>query len=123
MQVRQIISQIGILFICFLTTSCATTQSRYVMLDHPYPARAEDCNIEVFRNGNPDKEFMKISRLDVHMEKTHFIQSGLGSALPELKKQACLSGADGIIEVQEHSSGYIETNMYHVTAIGIKYKK
>jgi hypothetical protein len=123
MHVRQRIFPIGILLIGLLTTSCATTQSRYVMLGQSYPARAEDCDLEVLRNGNPDKEFIKISRVDVHMEKTHFIQSGLESALPELKKQACLSGADAIIEIQERSSSHIETQIYHVTATGIKYKQ
>lgn len=120
---RQVVYPIGILFVSMLTTSCATTQSRYVMLGQPYSARAEDCNVEVFRNGSPSKEFIKISRLDVHMEKTHFIKSGFEGALPELKKQACLSGSDAIIDIQERSSSYIETKSYHVTATGIKYKE
>jgi len=120
---RQGIYPGGILLVSLLITSCATTQSRYVMLGQTYPARVEDCSIEIFRTGGPSKEFIKISRLDVHLEKTHFIQSGFDTALPELKKQACLSGADAIIEVQEQSSSHIETRIYHVTATGIRYKQ
>jgi hypothetical protein len=63
-----------------------------------------------------------LPRLDVHLEKTHFISSDFESALPELRKQACLSGADAIIEIQEQSTGYLEMRSYHVTATGIKYK-
>ena len=120
---RQVIYPLGLLLVGLLTTSCATTQSRYVMLGQTYLTRAEDCPIEVFRTGDPGKEFTKISRLDVHLEKTHFIQSGFEEALPALKKQACLSGADAIIDVQERSSSHIETKIYHVTATGVKYKQ
>ena len=43
--------------------------------------------------------------------------------LPELKKQACLSGADAIAEIQERSTRHIENRGYHVTATGIKFKE
>jgi hypothetical protein len=44
----------------------------------------------------------------VHIEKTHFLDSGIEEALPELKKQACLSGADTIIRFQERRGAYLE---------------
>jgi len=72
--------------------------------------------------GAPGKEFVRISRVDVHLEKSAFIASAFEDALPELKKQACLSGADAIIEIREQSSSILETRAYHVTATGIKYK-
>ena len=120
---RQGIYPVGILLVSLLMVSCATTQSRHVLLGQTYPARAEDCRIEIFKGGGPSREFIKISRLDVHIEKTHFIQSGFETALPELKKQACLSGADAMIDVQEQFSSHMETRIYHVTATGIKYKQ
>lgn len=55
--------------------------------------------------------FLRISRLDVHKEKTHFIGSSLEQALPELKTQACLSVADAVIEIKEHSSTLGETKI------------
>ena len=109
------------MLLSLLIASCATSQSRYVMLGEAYPPRSPDCNVEIFRTGNPSKKFVKISRLDVHLEKTLFLSSTFESALPELKKQACLSGADAVIEIQERSSGVGETRIYHVTATGIKY--
>ncbi|MFN2645839.1 MAG: hypothetical protein ABR570_12660 [Burkholderiales bacterium] len=58
------------------------------------------------------------------MESTHFIKPDFESALPELKKQACLSGADAIIEVQETSTQFrVENHSYHVTATGIKFRE
>jgi hypothetical protein len=92
------------------------------MLGQPYPSRPEDCEVEVYKTEKPNREFIKISRLDAHKEKTHFIGSSLEGVLPELKKQACLSGADAIIDILERSSWVGETRVYHVTATGIKYK-
>ena len=115
------IRSIVILLVVILITSCATTQSRYSMLAQSYPSRAEDCKVDIFKTGSPVKKFIKISRLDVHLEKSHFVRSNFEDALPELKKQACKSGADAIIDVQERSSMVGETKIYHVTATGIKY--
>lgn len=106
---------------CLLIASCATTQSRYSMLGPAYSSREVNCDIAIFRTGTPNRAFIKISRLDVHMEKTHFLSSDFESALPELKKQACLSGADAVIEIQEQTRQYLENRSYHVTATGIKY--
>lgn len=118
---RRIICLFVILLVGVLITSCSSTQTRYVMLDETYPSRSEDCDIDVFRTDRPSIEFVKISRVDVHVEKTYFMKSGFEDALPDLKKQACRSGADAIIVVQERSSEVGETYIYHVTATGIKY--
>jgi hypothetical protein len=108
------------LFTLFIV-SCATTQSRYVPLGKTYSSKAEGAIVEVFHTGLPEKAFVRIARLDVHLEKTGFIRPNFNEALPELKKQARLSGADAIIEIQERSSMRDETGIYHITAIGIKY--
>ena len=41
--------------------------------------------------------------------------------MPELLKQARLSGADAIINIQERKSALNESRSLHVTATGIKY--
>jgi hypothetical protein len=51
----------------------------------------------------------------VHIEKTHFLSSDLDEAMPELKKQACLSGVDAIAQIQERRGAYLETKSYYVT--------
>jgi len=93
------------------------------MLGQAYPSRGEECNIDIFRTGNPSKKFIQISRLDVHLEKSFFAALDFDNALPDLKRQACLSGADGVVDIQERSSEIGETRVYHVTATGIKYQE
>jgi hypothetical protein len=91
------------------------------MLGQTYPPKPESYEVQVFSGTAPARPFVRISRLDVHLEKTHFIGSSLEDALPELKKQARLSGADAIIEIRESSSMVVETKIYHVTATGIRF--
>jgi hypothetical protein len=105
----------------FLAVSCATSRSRYVPLGKVYPPKPEEYPVEVFKTGLPPRVFEKISRLDVHLEKAFFVGSSLETALPELKRQARLSGADAIIDIRETSSMVGETKIYHVTATGIRY--
>ena len=110
-------------FAALFVVSCVSTQSRYIALGAKYPSRSEDCSVEIFRHGSPQKPFERISRLDYHVEKTGFVNSDFDSAQPELEKQACLSGADAIIEIHERRTSHIENRGYHVTATGIKYQK
>src|SRR5262245_54523570 len=95
-------------------------QGHFVAIDQPYPARPLDCVVEIFWQGPPSRPFKKIARLDVHIEETFFGSPGFQDALPEIKKQACRSGADGVIDLKESRSRVVEAEVYHVTAIGIK---
>jgi len=101
--------------------SCATSQSRHSMLGQSFPPKPEGSAVRVFRGTAPVRPFVRISRLDVHLERTSFVGSSLEDALPELIRQARLSGADAITEVRELSSMVGETKIYHVTATGIRY--
>ena len=103
------------------TGGCASTLRRHEFLGPSFPARAADAPVEVFKTDPPTRAFIKIARLDVHLEKTGFVTSNLDNALPELKKQARAAGADAIIEITETRSQHLETMMYHVTAYGIRY--
>jgi len=118
---RRAIYTVWFLIIGLLITACATTQSRYAPLDRTYPSLPEEYNVEVYRTGSPEKPYVRVSRLDVHLEKTHFLGSDFEDALPDLKRQARLSGAHAIIDVQERNSMVGETRIYHVTATGIRY--
>ncbi len=101
--------------------ACATTQSRFVPRGKTYAAIPDTQDVEVFVSGEPGRPFERVSRLDVHLEKTHFMKGSLEEAMPELKRQARLSGAEAIVEIRELRSGVGETNIYHVTATGIRY--
>jgi len=113
---RRVILAVGLL------AGCASTQSRYVLLGPAYPPMPDAAEVQVFRGDPPDRPFLRVSRLDVHLEKTHFIGSTLEDALPELMRQARLSGAEAIIEIREQRSQVGETKIYHVTAVGIRYR-
>ena len=95
------------------------------MLVPTHAPKSPDCEVEVFQAEYPSREFVKIARIDVHIERTYYIRSNLEDVLPELKKQACESGADAIVEIKERSSNInlSETHIYHVTATGIKYQQ
>jgi hypothetical protein len=93
------------------------------MLGSAQSRRSEDCDVQVFRYGAPQHEFTRVSRIDVHIERTFFMQPTFGEALPELRRQACLSGADAIIEIEERQSAIVENRSYHVTAVGVKYRQ
>jgi hypothetical protein len=92
------------------------------MLGDSFPPKPEGYNVQIFHDELPQRPFSKISRLDVHLEKTHLIGSSfLNETLPELEKQARLSGADAIIEIRGINSSVGETKIFHVSAIGIRY--
>lgn len=110
------------LILVVLCSACASTQSRFAPLGGAaYPAKAADTEIELFMQKLPSRAFMRIARLDVHLEKTGFVTSSLQDATPELKKQARLAGGDAIIDIREQRSSVGETRIYHVIATAIRY--
>lgn len=100
---------------------CASTIGRYAFLDQSYPERPADAPVETFATGEPSRPYIRVARLDAHLEKTGFMESSLAEALPELKRQARRAGCDAIIEISERRSEILETRVYHVTAIGVRY--
>jgi hypothetical protein len=100
---------------------CASTTGHYDFLDKSYPALPADAPIEAFETGEPSRPYVRVARLDAHLEKTGFAMSSLAEALPELERQARRAGCDAIIEITERRSEILETRVYHVTAVGIRY--
>jgi hypothetical protein len=103
-------------------SGCATTAGNYRSLNGHYPARPADCQVDIFRDQPPARPYMAISRLNVHLEKTFFMPSDFASARSELQRQACLSGADAVIDIEEENSSYLETRIYNLSATGIHYQ-
>ena len=110
--------KVTLLLIILTITACSTTQSRFVPLGSAQSPKPEDHPVQIFREKEPDRPF---TRIDVHLEKTHFISSDFADALPKLRKEARLSGADAVIDIKERKSSVGETQIYHVTATGIKF--
>ena len=102
-------------------SACSAHQARHAWLGPEYPPWPPGHPVEVFQDGLPTRPFVRVSRLDVHIEKGDFRKASLQQVLPELLKQARLSGADAVIEIQERRTWVIGSPVYHVTAIGIRY--
>ncbi len=100
---------------------CVSTTGRYDFLEQSYPPRPIDAPIEAFLTGEPSRPHIRVARLDAHIEKTGFVKSSLAEALPELKRQARRAGCDAIVEISERRSEILETRVYHVTAVGVRY--
>ena len=112
-----------VLTLAVLLAGCATVnRGRFTPLGQAYPPRGEGCAVEIFHDRRPPREFVPIARIDVHIEWSAWFQPRLDDAEPELRKQACLAGADAVIDIDERTGSHIETKRYHVIATGIKYR-
>jgi hypothetical protein len=101
-----------LVIIVFNLSSCGTLQSS---------VRPSSCSVEILKNELPQREFIRVARLDVHKERTFFVKSTLDDVVEELKSSACEKNADAIIEIDERSTQRFEVNQYHVSATAIKY--
>jgi hypothetical protein len=59
-----------------------------------YPAKAADCEIQVFSSAVPDRPYEEVGIVEGEGE---FWKSDLEDVLPKLKEEACAGGGDGII--------------------------
>lgn len=66
----------------------------YVPTGARYPARARDCDMEVFSSALPAREYEEIAVLE---GEGNLWKAQLRDILPKLKEQACLAGGDAII--------------------------
>lgn len=69
--------KVAYLLVILMVAACSTTQSRYVPLVIDQSPKAEDHPILIFHESVPERPFERITRIDVHLEKTHFISSDL----------------------------------------------
>ena len=114
-------SSVVCIFLALGLCGCATTTGTYRPIAERYSPRPADCDVLVFKDHPPGKPYAAISRLNVHLEKTFFVPSDFSSASGELKKQACLSGANAVIDIEEKTSSYLETLIYNLSATGIRF--
>lgn len=110
-----------VVFLASGLCGCMATTGNYRSLNQNSPARAPNCDVAVFKDQRPARPYVAIAQLNVHLEKTFFASSDFASASGELRRQACLSGADGVIDIEEKNSSYLETRIYNLSATGIKF--
>jgi hypothetical protein len=77
---------------CLAVAGCVNAW--YVPTGARYPAKARDCDIEVYASGLPAREYEEIALLE---GEGNLWKAELRDILPKLKEQACLAGGDAII--------------------------
>jgi hypothetical protein len=87
------------------------------------PRRSGNCEIEIFADGRqPAREYLRVARLDVHVETTVWLRPDHDGAIRELKAQGCLAGADAIINVEQLTSRHLENRRLHVIGTAIRWR-
>ena len=81
-------------------------------------AQGQD-EIEVFAAPPPGRALRPVSHLDLYVEKKGSGDPKLEDVLPELRRQARLSGAEAVTDVQWTLQEKSGPAVYHVTATGV----
>jgi hypothetical protein len=115
------VRNVAVIFLAWCLCGCMATTGNYRPLNGGATARAADCQVSVYKDAPPKLPYVAISRLNVHLEKTFFVSSDYVSAAAELKRQACLSGAEAVVDLQEQSSSYLETRIYNLSGTGARF--
>ena len=87
-----------------------------------YPAKATDCEIQVFSSALPDREYEEIGIVEGEGD---WWKADLEDVLPKLKEEACLAGGDGIImqSTDTFSEGDLGTRVQRISATVIRWRE
>lgn len=75
-----------------VVAGCAS--AKFIPTREPFPAKAENCAMEVFSSRVPDRPYDEIGIIE---GEGMLGKESLEDVLPEMIKQACLAGGDGLI--------------------------
>lgn len=107
-----------------LLAGCVSNSARFSpMPGKSYPPKDESFEVAVFESVIPTQSFERVARIDVRMEMSGSEETSLQDAIPELKRQARLAGADAIIDIRLQRSKVGESTLFQVSAIGIRYSQ
>lgn len=88
-----------------------------------FPAKEETFEVAVFDSVLPERAFERIARIQVAMEVPAVAEGSLQDALPELKRQARLAGADAIVDIRLVRSANGGSTRFQVNATGIRFSQ
>jgi hypothetical protein len=107
-----------------LLAGCSSNLARFAPLaGKSFPPKDEIFEVAVFDSILPSREFERIARIEVAMEVPSTAATSLQDAIPELKRQARLAGADAIVDIRLARSTVGEVTLFQVNATGIRYSK
>lgn len=82
------------LFLAAPVAVAACVSVKYVPTAGAYSPKPQDCAIEIFTAGPPQRDYREIGILE---GEGSFWQADMEHLLPKLKEEACLAGGDAII--------------------------
>ncbi len=83
----------------FTILSCAS--AKFISTGSSYPARSDDCPIEVFSSRLPDREYEELGVIEGEGSLGF---DTLEKVLPKMKREACKAGGDAIILMSSQKS-------------------
>ena len=80
--------------LCAIVVTGGCLSATFVPTSGAYPARASDCDIEVFSSAIPDREYEEIGIVE---GEGNAWKADLEDVLPKLKEEGCRAGGDALI--------------------------
>ena len=105
-------------------TQFSGVRSKVELVGPKRTARPTDCAVEIFNDKKPEKQYETVARLDVYVRRNKLTQGRQAvyeEAVPELKKQACKTGADAVIVLRQTVSQSGEFKLLYVKAEAIHF--
>jgi hypothetical protein len=117
------------LYICLVLFSPAQANAKEKITVIPkkgvgeYQSKPESCEIKVFNDTKPDREYVEIAVINYHSER-HRLNSGslkLEVAMPKIKARACKIGGDALIGITVTEVRRLEFAMFNVRATVVRF--
>ena len=80
--------------LCAVVFLGACASAKFVATGSPHPARADDCDIEIFISKMPDREYEELGIIE---GEGSLGADTLEKVLPKMKREACRAGGDAMI--------------------------
>ena len=107
--------------LCAIVVTGGCLSATFVPTSGAYPARASDCDIEVFSSAVPDREYEEIGIVEGEGSAW---KADLEDVLPKLKEEGCRAGGDALImqSSDTFSEGRDGIRVQRVSATVIRWK-
>lgn len=106
-----------------LLSACATT-TKVDNLNSAYQSKNKDCEIQFYKDDQPQKNYETIGKIESHIKKNFFFGGKVqleDEAFKELRIKACGLGGDAVIIDDSIETSASEMTHIHVWATVIKY--
>ena len=103
----------------------ACSSAKFISTGKSYPAKSDDCEIEIFTSKLPDRAYEELGIIE---GEGSFGKDSFEDVLPKMKIEACRAGGDAIILLSSQKLAYGEDDFLNdddklsVTATVIKWK-